>query len=70
MSTVAPTAVPQVRHLLAPRMVATTAPGRRPEAPATSREEQRREAERVARQQAQAERARDNAAARHPLALR
>ncbi|WP_285105790.1 hypothetical protein [Promicromonospora sp. MEB111] len=70
MSTFAPTALPQVRHLLAPRTLATATPGRRPEAPAIAREAQRREAERVARQRAQAERARDNAAARHPLALR
>ncbi|MFD6445421.1 hypothetical protein ACFWEJ_09965 [Promicromonospora sp. NPDC060204] len=70
MSTFAPTAVPQVRHFLAPRTVAATAPVRRPEVPATAREAQRREVERAARQRAQAERARDNAAARHPLALR
>lgn len=34
------------------------------------REAQRRELERAERQRAQAERVRDNAAARHPLALR
>lgn len=70
MSAFAPTAVPQVRHLLAPRTVAASIPGRRPEAPTTSHEARRREAERITRQRAQAERARDNAAARHPLALR
>lgn len=37
---------------------------------ADRREAQRREAARAARQRAHAERVRDNAAARHPLALR
>lgn len=69
MSAFAPTAVPQVHHFLAPRTVAADA-RRQPVVPAREQEALRREAERIARQRAQAERARDNAAARHPLALR
>ncbi|MFE7507659.1 hypothetical protein [Promicromonospora sp. NPDC057488] len=74
MSAFAPTAVPQVHAFLAPRTVATAA-GRQPVAQAREREARRsealrREAERADRQRAQAERVRDNAAARHPLALR
>jgi hypothetical protein len=70
MSAFAPTVVPQVFQLFAPRTAAASSPSRRPAAPVHDREALRREAERVARQRAQAERARDNAAARHPLALR
>ncbi|MFI2487768.1 hypothetical protein ACH47X_12695 [Promicromonospora kroppenstedtii] len=74
MSAFAPTALPQVYSFLTPRTVATAA-GRQPVAPARERgsrrdEALRREAERAARERVQAERARDNAAARHPLALR
>lgn len=70
MSAFAPTAVPQAFPLFASRAAAASSQGRRQETPVQDREALRREAERVARQRAQAERARDNAAARHPLALR
>ncbi len=70
MSAFAPTAVPQTFRLFAPRIAAASSPSRRPEATVHDREALRREAERMARQRAQAERARDNTAARHPLALR
>lgn len=50
---------------------ATSAAARRPVAQSPrDREGQRREIERAARQRAQAERVRDNLAARHPLSLR
>lgn len=70
MSAYAPTTAPRVLDVLAPRAAAASAPRRRPDAAVPDREALRREAERAAWQQAQAERARDNAAARHPLALR
>ena len=70
MSAFAPTAVPQTFRLFAPRATAAASTSRRQDAPVNNREALRQEAERAARQRAQAERARDNAAARHPLTLR
>jgi hypothetical protein len=70
MSTFAPTATLRIVDVFASRAAAASSPSRRQEVPAHDREAMRREAERLARQRAQAERARDNAAARHPLALR
>jgi hypothetical protein len=63
------TVVPQ--SVAIPRAAATAADRRRPTTPSQAdREARRREFERAERQRAQAERVRDNAAARHPLALR
>jgi hypothetical protein len=70
MSTFAPTATLRIVDVFASRAAAASSPSRRQDAPAHGLEAMRREAERLARQRAQAERARDNAAARHPLALR
>ena len=71
MSVYAPavrTTVPQPLRI--PR-AAAPASVRQPAAPRqTDPEAQRREIERVERQRAQAERVRDNMAARHPLSLR
>jgi hypothetical protein len=66
---------PAVRTVVAQSVVipraAATAADRRPTTPSQAdREVRRREIERAERQRAQAERVRDNAAARHPLALR
>ncbi|GHH75998.1 hypothetical protein [Promicromonospora soli] len=71
MSTFAPTATLRIVDVFASRAAAASSPSRRQDVPAhDDREAMHREAERLARQRAQAERARDNAAARHPLALR
>ena len=70
MSAFAPVAVTEVR-LFTPRATAATpSTERRRGAPVPDREALRREAERAAQRRAQAERTRDNTAARHPLALR
>jgi hypothetical protein len=71
MSVYAPTVRTAVPQPFGGLRIAAPARVRRPAAPRqTDPEAQRREIERAERQRAQAERVRDNMAARHPLSLR
>ncbi|WP_369369714.1 hypothetical protein AB1046_12935 [Promicromonospora sp. Populi] len=71
MSVYAPAARSVFPQSVELRRTAPSAAARRPVAQSPrDREAQRREIERAARQRAQAERVRDNLAARHPLSLR
>jgi hypothetical protein len=71
MSAYAPTIRTAVPQSVAISRAAATAVDRKPTTPSrVDREAQRREIARAERQRAQAERVRDNSAARHPLALR
>lgn len=71
MSVYAPTVRTAVPQPFGGLRIAAPARVRRPAAPSqTDPEAQRREIERAERQRAQAERVRDNMAARHPLSLR
>ncbi|MEU4363919.1 hypothetical protein [Promicromonospora sp. NPDC023987] len=71
MSAYAPAVRTAVLQPIGVPLAAASATRRRPVAPSPrDRAAQRREIERAERQRAQAERVRDNAAARHPLALR
>jgi hypothetical protein len=71
MSAYVPTARTAVPQPLGIPRAATSARVRQPATPRRpDPEAQRREIERVERQRAQAERVRDNMAARHPLSLR
>lgn len=71
MSAYAPAARTALPQSLGIPRTAASARAQQPAAPTRADPEaQRREIERAERQRAQAERMRDNAAARHPLALR